>query len=988
MRRISLIFVCLLTLGLWSVSVPAQAPVAVSYDIVYVRAPRPGGDAKPSKIQEVVNPMGLEPGTDLMLLHPNGTEDVLVAGGAKGAVTDPCVSFDGQWIYYSYFPNVVDLSLVVNPAVPITGADIFKMRVATRQVIQLTHGEYTPSAFGPVKLPYGVFNMGPCPVATPLGDKVVFTSNRNGFEPPKALSPVTSQLYVMNEDGSDVEAIAPMTLGAALHPFQLRDGRIAFSTAESQGLRDYRLWAYWTIWPDGRVWEPLWSGFTGDVALHWGSQLSGGDVVLTGYYNLNNAGFGSFLRFPAQSPTAPIGFGSPIAALNAPFTQTSPYGFGRELARWPFMPIGAMSPTPWSHMQDNPAVKDASGTYVGKVTQPSGAPNGDLLLVYTPGPANWRGAFVPAYDAGLSLMRDGVSESPADLVTLKNDPRYNEQQPRAVVPYSAIYGVTAPKALPFNANDGSVHASLPAGAPYGIIGTSSLYKRESAPGGRAISGNYDGLDCFNCSLDMASSNWVWQGSDDGKYTNDDIAAIRIVTMEPHGRPPAGAPRYWVPLTNERLRVLGEIPVRKPGVIDPDGNPDTSFWAKVPADTPFTFQMLDGAGRMLSMAQTWHQVRPGEVRVDCGGCHSHSQAPLAFATTAAAKLPPVDLTLQPAHDVEFIRDVRPILQAKCVSCHQGSSAPTGLRFDLTATVVADNLTLPRDYAALARNTSGLLGGAAPPAGAPLGKFNPPNVSRYVRVYQSRRSLLAWKISGARLDGWTNASWTTDLDYDDTANHATFLTDAERRTLVTWIDLAAPIDLGCYFCDETRPALTAVAKDGALLVGAADAYSGVNAASLAVTVNGAAVTLTALGDGRWTAPLPAGASVVSASVKDTAGNLTTRVTSSAPPPSSTLPAPTNLRFEPGAIISSAPTLTGFPIVKYPRVLWDAVPGAAAYEATMTWSSGRIVAQMPVVGLNGFPLPLGQPGHQYRVSVRACAVLPPAPCDGAVASMVVER
>jgi hypothetical protein len=40
-----------------------------------------------------------------MLLHPDGTEDLLVAGG-NGAVTDPFISFDGRFVYYSFFPDV------------------------------------------------------------------------------------------------------------------------------------------------------------------------------------------------------------------------------------------------------------------------------------------------------------------------------------------------------------------------------------------------------------------------------------------------------------------------------------------------------------------------------------------------------------------------------------------------------------------------------------------------------------------------------------------------------------------------------------------------------------------------------------------------------------------------------------------------------------------------------------------------------------------
>ena len=46
-----------------------------------------------------------------------------------------------------------------------------------------------------------------------------------------------------------------------------------------------------------------------------------------------------------------------------------------------------------------------------------------------------------------------------------------------------------------------------------------------------------------------------------------------------------------------MRILGEVPLRKfdpagKPIVDPEGNPDTSFLAKIPADTPFTFQLVD------------------------------------------------------------------------------------------------------------------------------------------------------------------------------------------------------------------------------------------------------------------------------------------------------------------------------------------------------------------------------------------------------------
>src|SRR4029079_7700859 len=69
---------------------------------------------------------------------------------------------------------------------------------------------------------------------------------------------------------------------------------------------------------------------------------------------------------------------------------------------------------------------------------------------------------------------------------------------------------------------------------------------------------------------------------------------------------------------------------------PDGTPATSFLAKIPADMPFTFQTLDRDGMVLNMAQTWHQLRPGEIRNDCGVCQAHSQKPAVFSDTAANK----------------------------------------------------------------------------------------------------------------------------------------------------------------------------------------------------------------------------------------------------------------------------------------------------------------------------------------------------------------
>src|SRR5262249_13139301 len=81
-------------------AIKTDKTVKYDYDVVYVRAPRmvKGKDGKEQQAPvwpDASNPENLRAATDLMLLHPDGKEEVLVEGG-KGAVADPYVSFDAQ----------------------------------------------------------------------------------------------------------------------------------------------------------------------------------------------------------------------------------------------------------------------------------------------------------------------------------------------------------------------------------------------------------------------------------------------------------------------------------------------------------------------------------------------------------------------------------------------------------------------------------------------------------------------------------------------------------------------------------------------------------------------------------------------------------------------------------------------------------------------------------------------------------------------------
>jgi hypothetical protein len=880
----------------------------IDYDIVYVRVPRPGDNTN-SFWPDATTPLFLDAAADLMLLHPDGTEEVLFSAGVNGAVVDPYVSYDARSVVFAFFPNVrnVNVQRGLNSvhALSRDGADIYRIDLATRRATRLTFQEFTPNTGNSADFDcarqftncpqVGVFNTGPA--FLPDG-RIVFTSTRDNFVPNKMTNSGqrAMQLWVMDGDGKNTQSIGFMNVSTAIHPFLLKDGRIVFTSWENMGARDDRVFPLWAVKADGTSFEPF-SGFgDGPFAHHFMTQISDGSIVVCRYYNFNNNGFGELYRFP-------MGGSGPAFQAIPPDSES--------LDEIPLQRTGYTRITPFTDAGDFPApcrVGDpiyppipcpgGNNTRVGKFTQPSAAPGNELLVVYTRGAANHNGIYVneglaaPFYDGGIYRMPgDQVLSRPEDLVLIKNDPRYNEMWPRAVVPYQRIYGVAAPAALPELANDGGEDARLPEGTPLALIGTSSLISRDTRP--------FKG-DSFYPHENNGDRNWFFQGADAGHYVDDDIYAIRILALQPitdRSYPNNG--RAFESNFSERLRILGEIPVRKESVMDAQGNFDTSFLARIPADVPFTFQTLDRNGLVLNMAQTWHQVRPGEKRYDCGGCHAHSKPALDFHSTAAdradyvvrdlalatpllavdgSRTPGVTTLQSNSVTVEYLRDIKPIFQAKCASCHSSRSGRTpaaGLDLDADDRLVEG--AYPATYAFLARSRSD----ANPTLRSitPEGNWYWPQVTRYIRAGQSRQSLLAWKVFGKRLDGRTNAERPTeaspgdrstipagvdytqcDLDYSGEVmppvSSGLTLTWDERMKIARWIDLAAPIELtqiirsggGTPFAgfleDDLRPTLSVVpsalraaaaGRITRLVIGAYDLDSGLDTGSLSVTLD---------------------------------------------------------------------------------------------------------------------------------------------------------
>jgi len=151
----------------------------------------------------------------------------------------------------------------------------------------------------------------------------------------------------------------------------------------------------------------------------------------------------------------------------------------------------------------------------------------------------------------------------------------------------------------------------------------------------------------------------------------------------------------------------------------------------------------------------------------------------------------------------------------------------------------------------------------------------NASRYVRKFQSRRSLLMWKLYGERLDGWSNADHPTesvpgdpntlpegaeineaDLDFTGTImppadSGVEVLTEHEKITVARWIDLGCPINTGegtdhedfGWFLDDIRPTLTVssprpglpIGQLSSIRFGLTDNYTGIDRPTLSITAD---------------------------------------------------------------------------------------------------------------------------------------------------------
>lgn len=163
----------------------------------------------------------------------------------------------------------------------------------------------------------------------------------------------------------------------------------------------------------------------------------------------------------------------------------------------------------------------------------------------------------------------------------------------------------------------------------------------------------------------------WPSLGDAKNT---VRRLRVLQVLPKTTPHANTPKVGLANASPGKQVLGTVPVE----------PDGSAYFRAPAGIPLAFQALDERGMSIQTMRSLTYLQPGE-QAGCVGCHEHrSAAPAARLMTLAGQREPSQIAPGPdgSKPFNYAILVQPILDKKCVSCHQPTKADGGV--DLTGT----------------------------------------------------------------------------------------------------------------------------------------------------------------------------------------------------------------------------------------------------------------------------------------------------------------
>ncbi|MFO7902578.1 MAG: hypothetical protein ACQESR_06545 [Planctomycetota bacterium] len=224
------------------------------------------------------------------------------------------------------------------------------------------------------------------------------------------------------------------------------------------------------------------------------------------------------------------------------------------------------------------------------------------------------------------------------------------------------------------------------------------------------------------------------------------------------------------------RILGEVDIKSDG----------SFNVKIPANTPVQLQTVDKNGVALRSCD-WVWAKNKEPR-GCIGCHEDGELTPenTFVDSMKRSSIPLMLPAERRRTVDFRRDIMPIVEQKCVGCHDSSGAPPRLDGGLKPVSQGDQAHFNRAYLNLLAERPTAGSDSASNRGAP--ESGP---RRYITPGEARTSPLIWHLFGRNLarpwDGNAAEQQATPIPND--GSDVEPLSELERRRFVEWVDMGA-------------------------------------------------------------------------------------------------------------------------------------------------------------------------------------------------------
>lgn len=209
--------------------------------------------------------------------------------------------------------------------------------------------------------------------------------------------------------------------------------------------------------------------------------------------------------------------------------------------------------------------------------------------------------------------------------------------------------------------------------------------------------------------------------------------------------------------------------------DVEIEPDGSALFEVPADESIYLQVLNARGEVIQTTRTWDTVRPGENK-SCVGCHVSPDVAVPSAQTLATQQPPQKLKpfYGETRGFSFQKEIQPILDQSCVSCHDGSNEQMDLRGEAVAQKGQNKRKWTRSYINLTgaeydKHTSYT---APDPEGGIVSWISKMSVPTVLPPY------------------FAGAAKSPLLDMLDEGHHDVKLSEEEYHKFAAWMDLLVP------------------------------------------------------------------------------------------------------------------------------------------------------------------------------------------------------